>query len=422
MYLLAKTISKQHKPSSDWLYNLFNKYNTTSLSDTKQKEIIQVCNCVIYNLTRSVTNGSDIMVVPLSKHLFYTKPIINGQQSKSKPISYAAFKLFLDVMIKYGCTLDKGGFSHYDDKTGEACFEQSVLTLSEEIFENLFELLKDISRPMLESVLVLRDENKKPKQFKSIIQTQTMIKELKMYNATTEEFDIRDGTGQKLFVNAARIFNNDFENGGRFYNESGAVQSLPSEERARITINGSVVTECDFRALHPSILATEQKWYYEEGFDPYNIYVKGYDQKLLRKLAKIAMLIRLNCRNDGTYVLAFSKFIANEYDIKQLYKEGKIPKIMIDPMEILYAIIDNNPYLLEKFQSHAAVGTRLQCVDSSIAAKVINYFVQQNKCILCVHDSFIVKREDRQELIEVMEWAFEDRLGSKVNCKIDIKY
>ena len=120
--------------------------------------------------------------------------------------------------------------------------------------------------------------------------------------------------------------------------------------------------------------------------------------------------------------MALSQWISKNLSTKQLYNDKHIPKIIIDPMEILYAIIDNNPYLLEKFQSNAIVGLRLQCVDSSIAAKVINYFVQQNKCILCVHDSFIVKREDRQELIEVMEWAFEDRLGSKINCKIDIKY
>ena len=41
---------------------------------------------------------------------------------------------------------------------------------------------------------------------------------------------------------------------------------------------------------------------------------------------------------------------------------------------------------------------------------------------MCVHDSFIVKREAQQELLDIMEWAFEDRLGSKVNCQIDIKY
>lgn len=421
MYLLAKTINKEYKPASDWLFSIFNKYNTIELSDTKIKQIKQVCNCMIYNLSRIVTNGIDYIDITLDRNMFYDKPIINGQKSKSSPIDYKAFRLFLDVMQKCGCVLDKGGFSHYDDN-GDACFEQSILTLSEEIFENLYVLLQDTNKPLLESVLELRDKNRKPKQFKSVEETRAMIKELKLYNELSEQFVIRDRNGQRLFVNTMRIFNNSFEEGGRFYNAQGVVQSLPSEERSKITIDGSPVTECDYTALHPSILATEQKYDFDEGFDPYNIEIAGYDKKLLRKLAKMAMLIRLNCRNDASYVMALSQWISKNLSTKQLYKDKQIPKIIIDPMEILYAIIDNNPYLLEKFQSNAIVGLRLQCVDSSIAAKVINYFVQQNKCILCVHDSFIVKHEDQQELIEIMEWAFEDRLGSKINCKIDIKY
>lgn len=421
MYLLAKSVSKQHKPASDWLFSIFNKYNTVKLSDTKTKQIRQVCNCMVYNLSRTVTNGIDWTIIVLTKQFFYDKPIINGQKSKSSSIDYKAFRLFLDVMQKCGCILDKGGFSHYDDN-GDACFEQSVLTLSEEIFENLYVFLQDTNKPLLESVLELRDKSRKPKQFKSVKETRSMIKELKLYNELSEQFDIRDQNGQRLFVNTMRVFNNSFEEGGRFYNAQGVVQSLPSEERAKITIDGSPVTECDYTALHPSILATEQKYDFDEGFDPYNIEITGYDKKLLRKLTKMAMLIRLNCRNDASYVMAFSQWVSKNLSTKQLYKDKQIPKIIIDPMEILYAIIDSNPYLLEKFQSNAIVGLRLQCVDSSIAAKVINYFVQQNKCILSVHDSFIVKREDQQELIGVMEWAFEDRLGSKVNCQIDVKY
>lgn len=115
MYLLAKTINKEYKPASDWLFSIFNKYNTIKLSDTKTKQIKQVCNCMIYNLSRIVTNGIDYIYITLDRNMFYDKPIINGQKSKSSPIDYKAFRLFLDVMQKCGCILDKGGFSHYND-------------------------------------------------------------------------------------------------------------------------------------------------------------------------------------------------------------------------------------------------------------------------------------------------------------------
>lgn len=421
MFLLAKTISKHSKPAADWLLQLFNTYNTTKLNDLKIKQIKQVCNCLIYNLTKPILLGCRELPIILDKTRFSERFVINGQKSKSTPIDYQSFKLFLKVLEECGCVVDVGGFCGYNDY-GETKFKQSVLVLSDYIYENLFTLLQDVEIPTIENVLILRDENKKPKTFTSNATTQQMLKGLRMYNKTLADFDIRNEKGEKLFVNARRIFNDSFDKGGRFYNDQAVVQSLSSEERSKLTINGSKVTELDFVALHPTILATEAGYIFPEGFDPYDIEMKGYETKTLRKLAKMAMLIRLNCNSDSSYKLAMNHWIGNNLDIKQLYQENKIPKIYIEVDELLYAIIDKNPYLYETFISEAIVGLRLQGVDSAIADSVLNYFTQRSVACISIHDSFIVPVDYQEELKQTMHFAFKERLGTDVNCKVDIKY
>ena len=49
-----------------------------------------------------------------------------------------------------------------------------------------------------------------------------------------------------------RIFNVDFEHGGRFY--GGFWQQIPSEYRHRLTIHNQFTTEIDYSQIHPTIL------------------------------------------------------------------------------------------------------------------------------------------------------------------------
>jgi hypothetical protein len=42
-------------------------------------------------------------------------------------------------------------------------------------------------------------------------------------------------------------------------------------------------------------------------------------------------------------------------------------------------------------------------VDSQIAAEVLKHFTDRNSPVLCVHDSFIIKHTQSQELVEVMK-------------------
>ena len=170
-----------------------------------------------------------------------------------------------------------------------------------------------------------------------------------------------------------------------------------TSERAKILINGEQVTEVDFKALHPSICAVHQGVKFEDGFDPYAIEMEGYDLKLLRKLAKLCLLVRINCSDDNQFIKAFNKIIASDFDIDLLYENKLIPEPIIEPRKILNAVLDSNLYLMDKLNDVS--GTLLQAVDSAIAVRIINYFSQRNILAISVHDSFIVQKKYRNNFV-----------------------
>ena len=56
-------------------------------------------------------------------------------------------------------------------------------------------------------------------------------------------------------------------------------------------------------------------------------------------------------------------------------------------------------------------GMELMYIDSQIATETINYFVKQNKPILPIHDSFIVKELDQDYLLASMPKVIEQAVG-----------
>ena len=56
-------------------------------------------------------------------------------------------------------------------------------------------------------------------------------------------------------------------------------------------------------------------------------------------------------------------------------------------------------------------GMELMYIDSQIATETINYFVKQNKPILPIHDSFIVKELDQDYLLASMPKVTERAVG-----------
>jgi hypothetical protein len=109
--------------------------------------------------------------------------------------------------------------------------------------------------------------------------------EIQELNTFLEGFTLEHGTHRGFF----RCYNNgdrpgfDFDRGGRIYSAGDeSYQSLPSEERLRLTINGEPVAEVDVRASFITILYAMHKLKFEG--DPYVISDLGIEGRQAVKM------------------------------------------------------------------------------------------------------------------------------------------
>lgn len=68
------------------------------------------------------------------------------------------------------------------------------------------------------------------------------------------------------------------------------------------------------------------------------------------------------------------------------------------------------------------MGNQLQFKDSQIAEKVMLHFAKQDIAILPVHDSFVIQRSLKPELIEVMSEAFSQHYDVPIDIKDGAKF
>ena len=198
-----------------------------------------------------------------------------------------------------------------------------------------------------------------------------------------------------------RIFSrNSWELNGRW--NGGFWQNLPKYMRRDILIDGEPTDEIDYSGLHPSLLALKQG--YRLSGDPYDLgkhvcpRIPLQDQ---RKVVKQLVLIGINAKNRNAAFRAFQS------DNKG-YKKA-------DLEQVLDAFVDKHPYLADSIC--ADQGIKLMNVDSKLTTHIINQFVALGKPILPIHDSYIVKTEDRQLLRSAMSKACVDVVGTDIEAE-----
>lgn len=177
-----------------------------------------------------------------------------------------------------------------------------------------------------------------------------------------------------------RVFNrNDWCCGGRFY--GGWWQSVGSEFRKRIHINGQPTVEVDYQALHVAILAAKHGLTLED--DPYVLedgLVPGMDTAQQRKLVKLLVLMALNAKDQRSTCSAF----------REASPTGSLAKSMknAELIRVLDAVIKKHPFLAEELCADRGIG--LMNIDSRMAAHVLRVFTRLEIPVLCIHDSFII--------------------------------
>lgn len=197
---------------------------------------------------------------------------------------------------------------------------------------------------------------------------------------------------------AHRVYNESFQRGGRYY---GTLETqIPSELRPLILIDGQESIELDYSSYHIRMLYHKKGIDYRE--DAYGALSNG--NPILRKVFKQIGLISINANDFNAAIQGYIADVKKEVPLEGFtdltYEQLKA--YMTQWMEF------HSP-INEYFFSDA--GAKLQNIDSKISSKVIKHFVDKGEMILCIHDSFIVKKSLEDELQSSMVKYYFDEIG-----------
>lgn len=205
------------------------------------------------------------------------------------------------------------------------------------------------------------------------------------------------------------VFHRTVKHGGRMYSKLQGVQ-----DRLQLSLQGSPVYEEDFSSLHPSLAMNLQ------GCEaPDNMYdfvtCEGLTTEESRAIVKLIINCTLNCDSVQSGVKAAACQV-QATEIEQADKRGipyrkmhryvhAMAKHVHKALPALFSTLDEN------------TGRRLHRVDSDIARRVIREFVVAGLPVVNVHDSFVVRYEDRELLHTTMQAAYSEATGFHTRTK-----
>lgn len=291
----------------------------------------------------------------------------------------------------------------------------------------------EISRSKVGETILLRDKDKKLVDYADTAQTNLMRNNLESINRligqsfiglhvpeeTLQEIEdllkaqaasagkaIREAVDFSQ-IRLVRIFNNSsFEQGGRFYGSWW--QTIPRKYRRHIRINDDATCEMDFSGLHINMLYAEEGLPLPVG----DVYELPGISSYARPVLKGMMQILLNSDSlSKALKAAYNEFPRKKYP--DTFTSSKIThKILLD------ALMDKHKCLSKYFCS--GYGVKLQYIDSQFAEHVMLSLAARGIVALPVHDSFLVQRQYRQDLLDAMNAAVALRFGKHFGIKAEV--
>jgi hypothetical protein len=159
-------------------------------------------------------------------------------------------------------------------------------------------------------------------------------------------------------------------------------QQVPSDDRQHFTIDGGRTCEEDYQQLHPRLLYAMAG----RSLDGDAYTLDGWDRKLCKRAFNIVV-------NAKSYRAARGALLPYVDD------DERQAAALIREMKRRHAPVASH--------FHSGIGIRLQYLDSEMAKSVLTELtVKKDIAVLPIHDGFVVREEDRQDLLEAMERAF----------------
>ena len=220
----------------------------------------------------------------------------------------------------------------------------------------------------------------------------------------------KDGKTQRVSINQSKKFvrrvfsRGQWKYNGRFY--GGFWQSVGANYRKDIRIDDFPVVEVDYKSLHPAILAAAKGVDFNK--DCYNlgeVIIPRLTATEQRAAVKLLVLTAINASERDQAFRAHRD--SSDITLKN-----------IELSKLLDAFIGNNSYLESELLSDK--GIELMYIDSQITELIIQSFLNRDKPILSVHDSYIVQQQDVDFLLKQMKLATDQVVGKSLN--VDQEY
>lgn len=322
------------------------------------------------------------------------------KKTRYNKVSYFIISL-LDILHKENyITMDKGYF-----------IEEGSRMTRISATDKLLEYCPEYNTAVVwnpSELVILRDNKKKPIDYKDTAETWRVRSILKLVNEVNNKSDIRYGD-YKLQTYLRAVYNEKFTWYGRLHTKGYRhYQGLSGKQREEITINGNKVVEPDFSGLHPFLLYAEVGIQYLG--DPYLVVEKN---PIARPFLKQILLCMLNS-NDFTS----AERAANYWLYHNSSEKEKLATINITRAKpLMNKFIEAHQPISHYFCNGKDTGMRIMNKDAKIALDVVNHFAKQNIPILAIHDSFIVEEQYRDELCHVMKSIYKKHTGMRIKVK-----
>jgi hypothetical protein len=224
----------------------------------------------------------------------------------------------------------------------------------------------------------------------------------------------------RLDTRLRAIFTDSLAAHGRMYTEGAlGYQQLSEAERVTVLIDGGATAELDYQCYHARMA------YHLSGVEPppdaYAVEGRGATASPpdRRVLVKRLLLTLLNARSPARAVAACNgamrartpsgrRKVGREADEARELREA-VRRAGVTFKQLLPEVVRAHAPIRSWFGTDA--GLRLMRIDSEIALAVVGHFTARGECCLPVHDSFIVRRALRAELLSVMQDAYREKVG-----------
>ena len=405
--------------------------------------------CLVTNIARALSDKASALSIPRNKEVYY-----NNKQDIGSTRLFRVLDTLVenDYLVFY-----RGGFlGCMEDKV------QSVYKFTDKMLSLWEGITLSTKHTDGSGVIIKNRDTKLELPTRGVVGVGIMNKEIAFYNSVIKTVDIeKDGV---LICNQSyfRSFLDNLHTGGRWYNRTGAIQTMSQQERKKLTMNKENVVELDFKAMHPSILY-ERVWqadktYVEDWikqfmggkYDPYfvdissfidcdNDKVIAYQQahnlpryNPIRNLVKFAVMAGINAKDVQKASGAISEEVYKEmkkWDDAETNSELKYYGIVIPPDHhgvhtfktsfLCQAVrLSNGP--IESF-FFSDIGVELQYTDSQIISNVLSTFAEEGEVALSMHDSIIVRESLAERAEHLMRASYESVVGSSRFCVIERK-